>query len=281
MVTQVQPLQPNPLAKHFRQPAVYLDLPSAGKFYPQGTLAAAKQLPVLPMTALDEINLRTPDALYNGTSMINLIKSCIPSIVDPWAIPMSDFDSILIAIKMASMGNEIDVDTTCPSCSEENNFTADLGRLLSGIKQPDYDTPFVVSDLTIYFKPLNYKQVSENSLWQVEQQQAINRISTDPATTDAEKSAKLNEIWLKITQATIDIVGMSIDTIKTSDAVVRDYRQIREFLHNCPQELYTSIKDQVTGFKDQSALQPLHITCSNCKHEYDQPFVLDQSNFFD
>jgi hypothetical protein len=281
MATQVQPTQPNPLAKHFRQPAVYLDLPSAGKFYPQGTLAAAKQLPVLPMTALDEINLRTPDALYNGTSMINLIKSCIPSIVDPWAIPMSDFDSILIAIKMASMGNEIDVDTTCPSCSEENNFTADLGRLLSGIKQPDYDKPFVVEDLTIYFKPLNYKQVSENSLWQVEQQQAINRISTDPATTDAEKSAKLNEIWLKITQATIDVVGMSIDTIKTSDAVVRDNRQIREFLHNCPQELYTSIKDQVASFKDQSALQPLDIACSNCKHEYEQPFALDQSNFFD
>jgi hypothetical protein len=213
--------------------------------------------------------------------MVNLIKSCIPSIVYPRAIPMSDFDSILIAIKMASMGNNTDVDTTCPSCKEENNFTADLGRLLSSIKQPDYDKAFTINDLTIYFKPLNYNQVSENSLWQVEQQQTINRISVDPNSTDAEKSAKLNEVWLEITRATINIVAMNIDTIKTTDAVVRDNNQIREFLHNCPQDLYTAIKDQVTAIKDQSALQPLHITCSDCKHEYDQPFVLDQSNFFD
>ena len=106
MVSQVQPQIANPLAKHFRQPEVYIDLPSQGKFYPQGALATNKQLAVLPMTALDEINLKTPDALYNGTSMVNLIKSCVPSIIDPWSVPMLDFDTVLLGTKIASMGNQ-------------------------------------------------------------------------------------------------------------------------------------------------------------------------------
>ena len=57
----------NPLRRYFRQPAIYIRLPSAGKFYPPGTLdmPANNELPVLPMTAVDEIVSRTPDALFN------------------------------------------------------------------------------------------------------------------------------------------------------------------------------------------------------------------------
>jgi hypothetical protein len=280
MVSQVQPQIANPLAKHFRQPEVYIDLPSQGKFYPQGALATNKQLAVLPMTALDEINLKTPDALYNGTSMVNLIKSCVPSIVDPWSIPMLDFDTVLLGIKIASMGNQTEVTSTCPECKEENSFTADLGRLLSSIRAPNYDQVFTVGDLNIYFKPLTYKQVSENSIWQVDQQRKINQITASTQLTDTEKANQLNDIWLQITRATIDIVAMGIDTVKTLDAVVRDYNQIREFMHNCPQEMYTSIKNQAIALRDQSELKPLHVKCTSCQHEYDQPFVLDQSNFF-
>ena len=280
MVSQVQTQIANPLAKHFRQPEVYIDLPSQGKFYPQGALATNKQLAVLPMTALDEINLKTPDALYNGTSMVNLIKSCVPSIVDPWSIPMLDFDTVLLGIKIASMGNQTEVTSTCPECKEENSFTADLGRLLSSIRAPNYDQVFTVGDLNIYFKPLTYKQVSENSIWQVDQQRKINQITASTQLTDTEKANQLNDIWLQITRATIDIVAMGIDTVKTLDAVVRDYNQIREFMHNCPQEKYTSIKNQSIALRDQSELKPLHVKCTSCQHEYDQPFVLDQSNFF-
>lgn len=282
MVSDNQTTNTNPLSRHFRQPSVYIDLPSQGKFYPQGSLTQAKQISVLPMTALDEINLRTPDALYNGTSMVNLVRSCLPAIQDPWSIPMIDFDTILIAIKMASNGNEIDVDTKCPKCEEENSFTADLGRMLGTIQAPDYDQVFKIKDLDIYFRPLTYKQVSENSLWQIDKQRSINLISADETMPDTDKAAKLNEIWVEITRATIDIIALGIDTIKTAEgAVVRDPVQINEFLHNCSQDMYTAIKDQAIKLRDQSALQPLHITCSSCSNQYDQPFVLDQSNFFD
>jgi hypothetical protein len=70
----------NPLAKHFRQPAIYLRLPSQGQYWPENaiTLPVTGELPVYPMTTKDEITLRTPDALINGTGVVSVIESCIP-----------------------------------------------------------------------------------------------------------------------------------------------------------------------------------------------------------
>ena len=61
-------IKPNPLMKHFRQPKLYIDLPSKGLFYPQGTLELTEdgKVAVYAMTAKDEIMIKTPDALLNG-----------------------------------------------------------------------------------------------------------------------------------------------------------------------------------------------------------------------
>lgn len=70
----------NPLQKYFRQPKIYLSLPSNGKYYPAGSLEISEtgEYPVFPMTARDEIMIKTPDALLNGEATVAVIKSCIP-----------------------------------------------------------------------------------------------------------------------------------------------------------------------------------------------------------
>jgi hypothetical protein len=35
------------------------------------------------MTAKDELMFKTPDALLNGQSTVEVVKSCIPAIQDP------------------------------------------------------------------------------------------------------------------------------------------------------------------------------------------------------
>ncbi len=74
----------NPLRKHFRQPAIYVPLPSQGHYWPSGAVVmpSNNELAVLPMTAIDEITSRTPDALFNGSAVTEIIKSCIPAIRD-------------------------------------------------------------------------------------------------------------------------------------------------------------------------------------------------------
>lgn len=60
----------NPLQQYFRRPAIYIKLPSDGRYYSDGILSMPEnhELPVYPMTAIDEITAKTPDALFNGTS---------------------------------------------------------------------------------------------------------------------------------------------------------------------------------------------------------------------
>ena len=50
----------NPLKQYFRRPAMYLKLPSQGKFYDETVVRMPEngELPVYPMTAIDEITAR-------------------------------------------------------------------------------------------------------------------------------------------------------------------------------------------------------------------------------
>ena len=101
----------NPLLKHFRQPQLYLRLPSQGKFYPAGSIdmPATKELPIYSMTALDEIIWKNPDALLNGQATVDVIHSCVPNIKNAWMIPNIDMDAILIGIRRATYGNFMDL----------------------------------------------------------------------------------------------------------------------------------------------------------------------------
>jgi len=66
----------NPLKKYFRQPKIYISLPSQGKFYPDGSIEMTEngELPVYSMTAKDEMIIKTPDALLNGSSTVEVIQ---------------------------------------------------------------------------------------------------------------------------------------------------------------------------------------------------------------
>jgi hypothetical protein len=118
----------NPLRAFFRQPAIYIRLPSDGQFWPPGSIdmPVNRELPILPMTAIDEITYRTPDALFNGAAIVSVVQSCIPSIKNAWQMPNCDLNTILTAIRIASYGAMMAVDTTCEKCSTENNFELDL-----------------------------------------------------------------------------------------------------------------------------------------------------------
>jgi len=80
-MNQTQPKK-NPLASFYRQPKIYVRLPSKGEFYTPGSLDVSEngEYPVYAMTAKDELLFKTPDALLNGTSTVELIKSCIPAL---------------------------------------------------------------------------------------------------------------------------------------------------------------------------------------------------------
>jgi len=271
----------NPLSNYFRTPAIYIKLPSNGKFYPKGALKMTKnkELPVYPMTAIDEITYRTPDSLFNGTSIAKVIESCVPNIKDGWAVPNIDLDTILAAIRIASYGHTMDIATECPKCKETLDYGLDLRTVLEGLDEGDVVDEVSVGDLEIHIRPLSYKEVNEGSMVQFEEQK-VNQTLNDANMTEEDKLKILSQTFEKISRMTLDTLSKSIEYIKTPETVVDDQKQIHEFLTNCDRNIYTKIRDSVSNLREKNVLKPLHIVCGECQHEYDQPFTLDMSNFF-
>ena len=271
----------NPLSQYFRQPSIYIKLPSGGQFYPPGALDMPPngELPILPMTAVDEITYRTPDALYNGVATVDVIRSCVPNIKDPWRIPSCDIDTILTAIRIASFGHEMEIDSTCPECKSEEKHALDLRTVIDRISKVDFVTPVESGDLVIYFQPMDYQQVNANSAIRFEEQRLI-ALLPNTEIEQGEKNRMIGEAFKKITDLSLVALSCGIRSINTPTAQVTDNANILEFLHNCDRTLFESLKDRILDLKKSTEIQPLQIACSECSHEYQQSFTLDMTNFF-
>lgn len=272
--------QNNPLKQYFRRPSVYIRLPSEGKEYPPGIINMPEngEIPVYPMTAIDEITTKTPDALFNGTAVIDIIKSCVPNITDPWAINSTDLDAILIGMKAASSGNNMDIDSQCPKCEDISSYGVNLISILSQLKAPDYNKTLDIDDLKIKFKPLTYKQMNQASVGQFEAQKLFANLES--LTDDEERTKKTTEALKMITELTMDIVSKTIEYIETPGVRVDNAQFILDFLKNCDKNTYIAIRDYNAELKSMTEIKPLQITCPSCSHEYKQQFTLNASDFF-
>lgn len=276
------PQTANPLKQFFRQPAIYLQLPSDGRHWQDQSLDMPEnhELPVYPMTAIDEITYRTPDALFNGQAVVNVIQSCVPAVKDGWAVPGIDLNALLIGIRIASYGHDLEINTKCPNCETDAEYNVDLRMILDQLKEPDYATPIRSGDLEITLCPISYKFQNEINLKQYAQQKLIQQIQLDERLTDDEKIEQLNAALHRITEITIETLKYSISSIRAKGTLVTDSEYIGELLANCDRKLYQEIRDRVIELRLASDIRPFEITCSNCGHEFKQSLTLDQAAFF-
>jgi len=271
----------NPLQQYFRQPAIYLRLPSQGRGWPPGSLDLPTngELPVLPMTAVDEITYQTPDALFNGEAVVSVIQSCLPNIRDAWVVPGIDIDSILVAIRIASYGHSMDIGSKCPSCEAEHDFGLDLRTVIDGLRPADYSQGMALGDLKFYFRALDYREMTANAQIQFEQQKAM-QIIGDDTLPDESRVQQINVMMQRIVELTVSTIAQSINEIRTNDAIITNQEHISEFLHNCDKDTFNRIRDHLLELKKNSEMQPLKIQCPSCQHQYEQAFTLDAARFF-
>ena len=273
----------NPLRKHFRQPAIYLKLPSQGQFYPEDSidLPHTGEIPVYPMTVKDELTLKTPDALMSGIGMIEVIKSCCPSIKNPWHIPAIDVDSIFIAIRLASYGEGMDINSKCPHCGEDNEHTIDLRVMLDNLKSADYSLKSLIDDLTFLFKPQKYEAINQTNIIAYEQQRIIDSVVNNDNLSDEEKSSQFQQSFQKLKDMNIDAIVNSVKSITTEEGdVVNDPKQIAEFLSNCSRKIYDEIKQEIQHLVNSNKLAPIDLVCDSCSTPYQTSLEFDQANFF-
>jgi hypothetical protein len=270
----------NPLKQYFRRPEIYLKLPSGGAFYPDGSidLPDNKELPVYPMTAIDEITSKTPDALFNGTAVVDIIRSCIPNIKDPWSIPIIDLDPILVAIRAASNGTMLDIDSQCPKCNEEASYSINLIGLLSNLTAGNYDELVQVNELTFKFIPFSYKEINNINMAQFEIEQAIRKL--DNITDDDARQTESSVVLKKLNNLSMELIAESIESITTPAAIVTEKEYILDFLQNCDRKSFEQLRTTAVKLRESSQLKPLDVKCIHCSHDYQQKLTLNVSDFF-
>jgi hypothetical protein len=273
----------NPLLKHFRQPAIHIGLTSGGRFWPEGSLElpVTGKIPVLPMTTRDEITLRTPDALINGTSVVDVIESCCPNIKNAWDMPSVDVDSTLIAIRIASYGTNMTISSRCPHCEEEHDYDINLSGLLDKINMPDYSKPVQTQDeLEIFLKPMSYRNVSRSGEVALEEQRLIQTLANTELSDD-ERNIRYEAHMKKMIELSVSSIVYCTDRIVTEDGtVVNDEEYIKEYYSNADSSVIRIIREQLDQLSEVVNLKPMPAVCDNCEKPFDINVQFDYASFF-
>jgi len=269
----------NPLEKFYRQPKIYIQLPSKGAYYPEGVLDGdALNVPIYAMTGMDELIMKTPDALFNGEATVRLIESCCPYIKNAKFIPSLDTDTLLAAIRIATFGDSITITHKCEKCKEDNSYDISAQNIIDHYSKLPYDNKLELPQMTIYFRPLTYDQITLFNIENFKLQKSLVQLAV---IEDTEKRQNvLDEIYgnLGLLQASIFIA--SIESIQLEETIVTDSAQIAEWISNCDREYYTKIKEHLEKIKTVWSMPKSKVKCTNCDHEELVDVSLDQSHFF-
>jgi hypothetical protein len=273
----------NPLAKHFRQPALHTKLISGGKYWKPGTieLGMTGEIPVYPMTARDEIVLRTPDALMNGSSVVEVVQSCCPNIKDAWEMPSVDVDNLLISIRIASYGNMMAISAKCPKCGVEHDYDVDLGTAKTRVSMPPYDKPLTVNNnMVIKLRPLTYRQVSRTGSVVYEEERLIQALNNEGLSEEQKRIGYENHIK-NMLNISIDNVTNSTESITCDDMVVTDPTFIKEFYQNAESSVIKMVQRRLEEYAKVINLQPEKVACTDCGHTFEVSIEFDYSSFFE
>ena len=263
-------------------------LPS-GTDYPPEVVSPSKtgEIGVMPMTARDEIKFKTPDALMNGQGIVDVIQSCVPDIKDAWQVKSYDLDTILIAIRIATYGETMDINFNVPGTKETASHTVNLPALLDQIRLSKVEDSFVMADgLKVTVNPLTYKDMTTTSMQTFQQSKMYSTVQGSEM-PDEEKQKRFNEAFKVLTELNASLLQKNIRSMTMTDGTeITDPAHIKEFMDNANTKLVKEIEDKLTTLRAQGAVKPLKLKAteaqikSGAPANYEVPVTFDSANFF-
>lgn len=273
----------NPLADFYRNPKLYVTLPSGTNFYSKDVVEMTEvgELPVYPMTAKDDILTKNPDALLNGDAVIKLVKSCVPAVKNPALLLAPDMEVLLIAIRQASSDTKfMEVDRNCPECNEPNRFDLDLSVALAESQEIEALKEVVLSNgLKVLISPTNYMHTIQGAKAVIEQNRQFQNIDVN---NSDEQLKALGEALEKLSTMNYEVILKSIVSITIPDTglVVDDVKQIADFLDNVEKAIGIELNDAVSQINNGGIQKEVEMQCGECEHVYTTPINYDPVGFF-
>jgi DNA-directed RNA polymerase subunit RPC12/RpoP len=113
----------------FSVPTEFVDLPSRGKYYPQGhPLHQKDSVEIKFLTAKEEDILSSATLIKRGIVFDRLLQSIMVDNINPDDLLIGDKNALLVAARITGYGTEYDTEVRCPSCSSKGRFVFDLSE---------------------------------------------------------------------------------------------------------------------------------------------------------
>jgi len=279
----------NPLQKYYRQPIIYIKLPSGGRYYPKDVFTPTEtgDIPILPMTVKDELAFKTPDAMINGQATVDVIKSCVPNLLDPWKMVNYDTDAVLLAIRIATYGETMDISFRVPGTDEEQSHSLNLPALLEDLGKANIEDQTTTSKgFKIEIQPLDYRTLTKIQIARFEQQKMYGTIDSS-AMTEEQKQTAFAKSFETLNTVNFSLLVDSIKSITTPEGnKVVDRAQIIEFCNKADTKTITEIQEKLSDLRLQAQIPPLKIKTTEdqikkgAPASFEVPVTYDNSNFF-
>jgi len=253
----------NPLQGFYRKAKFQMSLPSEGRWYQKDTLRlnADSTVDVFAMTAADDIKFRAGEASLTGHNTYTLIKNCIPNIIDPVDMPSIDLDTILLAIRMASYGDNMEISCDVPNTSLVRKIPIKISGLLKKLPtSKDWDSILEITNETgekIIFdiKPTPLKDVFNATKNIIKTKQQLQSMSQNGNDTDADL-LKFDANIQTLGDVTINIVAASIESITFSNgATEKNPIIILDLLSGMDVAYFNTIKEHLEVQREKFTLK--------------------------
>jgi hypothetical protein len=258
----------NPLMQRVRIPGETFTLPSGGVFYTHGELSPEVvngEVHVYPMTAIDELIMKSVDKVFSGDAVKEIFGRCVPSVLQPGQLSAKDVDFLLVALRKVSYGPTFEMSYThdCEK-AELHTYEVSLDEYIRGVnrlnpttirQQFEYKTP---NNQTIVFKPASYDDIVK-----MYQQQHAEGIGTDVSN---------NEELRRILIGVIALIDRVDDTT--------DPDMILEWLKSLPVLWLQSISEAAGKTTNWGIQFEVTVTCKDCNKPVKVPTPLNPISFF-
>lgn len=266
----------NPLLEKInKMPGATFRIPSKGLLYTNGEIDESVvngELLIKPMTTIDEIYMRTPDMLFQGSAIDVVFKRTMPQIKKPLDLFVNDVDYLLTCLRKISYGNFIPINHKCTICGEVpdpkdktktvdriHEYEVPIDYFLSQTKEIDANNTdnmklLLSNGFTVMLRPAMMREM-------LEMYQITNKDDYDPE--------EQRDIQLK----TLLMVIKSVDD-------VTDQKFIFEWLDALPIEIFEEFSGKIEAVNNWGTTFKYTFNCKDCHSPQSIDTVLNPLYFF-
>jgi hypothetical protein len=274
----------NPLAKYFRAATTSTRIPSMGNFQAPGNIGftATGEVAVMAMRAADEMIMKSPDALMSGLAVETLLRSCVPEIKDVHQLPTPDVDTLLLAIRCATYGSIMKVETECPKCQAINEYDFDITFMLDTVTPLEKEYSIrITDDIVIYVKPFTFRSTTQISTAIFQETRKMQLIDQTPDVSDEERQRQMNASFSRLHSINIQMIAESVEKIVVPEGVITNRDHISEYIFNIDKNISSKIEEKIKQINNSGLNKNHTVTCASCTHEWETIVEFDPASFFE